>query len=575
MVYPQTPTTYWSFKYALPFEGKKALMPPLGLMTVASMLLHDYEVKLIDMNIAPLRREEIEAADLVFVSAMIVQRETFTQVVKLCNECGTTIVAGGPYASSAYADITGVDHFVLDEAEVTLPPFLEDFEAGHPKRMYRSQIRCEMRESPPPRFDIVDVKAYDTMPLQFSRGCPFNCEFCDIIEMFGRTPRTKSDDQFVHELSRVYQTGFRGQVFIVDDNFVGNRRRVKSLLRALIGWQERHRYPFHLSTEASIDLAQDDELLELLVKAGFHMVFVGLETPDEATLRHTKKSQNVRTSLLDSVEKIQRKGIEVTGGFILGFDTDPDDIFERQIRFIHQAAIPTAMVGLLQALPNTQLFRRLQKEGRLLQRSTGNNTNDLRLDFVPRMSQEALIRGYKRVISKLYSPRQYFERCLLLRSRLPAKRPGWRIPFGVALKAFLLSLARQSFSSYGHHYLKYLLASLRFGPRHFVNAVSFAINGYHFMRMTDEILKADEFATMLEHAFQSIQSRLSMIFDGGARQSEQALAYIATTRMKFERDYRRLSLQAREYVKQTFALFLERCQRAASQMNQPRTESAP
>lgn len=560
LVYPEIPTTYWSFSYALPFIGKKALLPPLGLITIASLLPEDYEVSLIDLNVGQLQRRDIEEAELVFISAMIVQKKSFEQIVRMCNECGRPVVAGGPYPISSYEDIEGVDFFVLDEAELTLPKFLSDLEAGSPKKLYRDHDKPDITRTPPPRFDLIDIEAYDSMPLQYSRGCPYNCEFCDIIEMFGRIQRTKTPSQFVREMSAVYSTGFRGQLFIVDDNFISNRRKVKALLKEIIAWQREHNSPFSLSTEASIDLAQDDELLDLMVEAGFTMAFIGIETPDEKTLAFTRKGQNLKSGLMESILKIQKRGIEVTGGFILGFDTDPPDIFDRQIDFIQRAGIPIAMIGLLNALPNTRLYRRLKEEGRLLKASTGNNTHDLTLDFKPLMPAETLIRGYKRVIAALYSPKKYFERCSTLISRLPVKTKSVRSLSWIEIKALFLSIAKQAFSSYGIHYLRFLAAVLLTRIRLFPDAASMAIKGYHFFKITNEVAIAEEFSCRLTIARQSFQPRVAEIIRKGkivlAVDMEKHILLILS---RLQKKYRRFSRGMQQNLHEAFLEFSGYC----------------
>ena len=560
LVYPEIPTTYWSFSYALPFIGKKAFLPPLGLITVASLLPEDYEVSLIDLNVGQLQRRDIEEAELVFISAMIVQKKSFKQIVRMCNECGRPVVAGGPYPISSYEDIEGVDFFVLDEAELTLPKFLSDLEAGSPKKLYRNHDKPDITRTPPPRFDLIDIEAYDSMPLQYSRGCPYNCEFCDIIEMFGRIQRTKTPLQFVREMAAVYSTGFRGQLFIVDDNFISNRRRVKALLKEIIAWQREHNSPFSLSTQASIDLAQDDELLDLMVEAGFTMAFIGIETPDEKTLAFTRKGQNLKSGLMESILKIQKRGIEVTGGFILGFDTDPPDIFDRQIDFIQRAGIPTAMIGLLNALPNTRLYRRLKEEGRLLKASTGNNTHDLTLDFKPLMPAETLIRGYKRVIAALYSPKKYFERCSTLISRLPVKTKSVRSLSWIEIKALFLSIAKQAFSSYGIHYLRFLAAVLLTRIRLFPDAASMAIKGYHFFKITNEVAMAEEFSCRLTTARQSFQPRVAEIIRKGkivlAVEMEKHILLILS---RLQKKYRRFSRGMQQNLHEAFLEFSGHC----------------
>jgi len=513
LVSPRIPTTYWSYKYALPFVRKKALLPPLGLLTVGGMLPEDYELRLIDMNVEALRREDIEWADMVFLSAMIVQQKSFEQVVALCRECATPVVAGGPYPTSSFQTIEGVDHFVLDEAECTLPEFLQDCERGEARHVYRAEGKPDLDLTPLPRFDLVDVNLYESMPLQFSRGCPFDCEFCDIIELFGRKPRTKDPRQFMREVDHLYTTGFRGSLFIVDDNFVGNKNKAKKLLPPLAAWQKAHGYPFSVSTEASITLAQDEELLDLMVAAGFTMVFIGIETPDAKTLAMTHKTQNLREDVLSSVARIQQRGIEVSGGFIVGFDGETEDIFERQKEFIQKAGIPTAMVGLLIALPHTQLYRRLKKEGRILAETHGNNTHDFDLNFVPHMPKQKLLSGYKWLLNQVYSPRNYFERSLTMIKRFAAGELE-RISRSVRLRdilALLRSLFRQGFSFYGYHYLRYLIKVLATDVSLFPHAVTVAVRGHHFIRITREIMRAEAFRALIQETLAILRREIEFL----------------------------------------------------------------
>ncbi len=561
MVYPKIPTTYWSFDHALPFIGKKSSLPPLGLMTVAAMLPPNYVVRLIDLNVATLEREDIESADIVFISGMIVQKQSFEQIVVLCRECNRPVVAGGPYPISSYQEIEGVDVFVLDEAELTLPRFLADLEAGHPQKLYRDPGKPDITRTPVPRFDLIEVGAYDSMPLQYSRGCPYNCEFCDIIEMFGRVQRTKTAEQFLRELDAVKGSGFRGSLFIVDDNFVGNHRKVKELLRSVVTWQKLHGFPFAFFTEASIDLAQDDELLDLMVAAGFRMVFVGIETPDEGTLAYTQKRQNLKSPILESVEKIQRRGIEVTAGFILGFDTDAPDIFERQISFIQQAGIPIAMVGLLNALPNTQLWRRLEQEGRLKRSTTGNNTHTLGMNFVPRMPESNLVDGYKRVLSELYSPKRYFERCITLLGRLSPATKAARSTSWNEIRALLLSLLKQGFSSYGLQYWRYLLTAVLTRPRLFPDAVAFAIKGYHFFAITGEIYAADRFLSRVSEARHLLQRKVDRIMRSRKpRLAASMERTILRLMSRVKKNYGDFNAGIQVHLHQTTLEFTQRCQ---------------
>ena len=414
LVYPEFPDTYWSFRHALSFEGKRSAYPPLGLLTVSAMLPDAWERRLVDMNIQPLKPSDIEWADVVFASAMLVQKDSLRRVVELCKAEGKRVVIGGPYVTTSAEHLPEADHIFLGEAETTLPEFIRDLERGVPKRVYQAAERPALSATPIPDFHLAELRRYSAMPIQYSRGCPFQCEFCDIIEIYGRVPRTKSNEQVLAELDALFRVGWRGTVFIVDDNFIGNKRNVKRLIPVLADWSERHGRPFSFITEASVNLAEDDELLDGMRRAHFRRVFLGIETPVEASLKEAQKGQNMRRDLLDSVRKIQSYGMEVMAGFIVGFDNDPDDIFERQIEFIRESAIPLAMVGLLTALPDTQLWRRLEREGRLLLESTGNNT-DGSLNFVPKMDATRLIEGYKSIMRAIYSPGEYYR----ARARLP------------------------------------------------------------------------------------------------------------------------------------------------------------
>ncbi len=496
LVSPRMPETYWSYKHVLRFIGKRALMPPLGLVTVAALLPKNISVRIVDMNVGPLRDADIAAADLVMISAMIVQKESMEDVIRRCRRLGVPVAAGGPYPSSCSDEIEGVDHFVLDEGEVTLPRFLADWQTGTLQAMYRSPEKPDLRTCPVPRFDLLDMSLYDTVPIQFSRGCPFDCEFCDIVHLFGRKPRTKPPERFLAEMDAAYATGFTGSMFIVDDNFIGNKRRVKELLQHIARWQDDHGFPFTLCTEASIDLAHDDDLLQLMVKAGFSMVFVGIESPVAESLSSAGKHQNLREDVRIGIRKIQRAGIEVTGGFIIGFDSDPPDIFDRQIEFIDDLAIPTAMIGLLMALPNTRLFDRLSREGRMLSTSTGNNTSGAALNFVPKLPAETLIAGYRRVLQTVYEPRRYFARCLKLLSIYPPREHRtahtMRRPIRVReVTALLRSLAYQAFSRYGLSYLSYIIRGAAKRPDLVVRVVTMAVQAHHYMVVTREAFPPD------------------------------------------------------------------------------------
>ncbi len=567
LVYPEIPTTYWSFRYAIPFIGRKSTMPPLGLMTVAALMPEDYRLKLVDMNVTKLEEKDILDADIVFLSAMLVQKESFGRVIELCNKCNTPVAVGGPYPSSSYKEIEGVDYFILNEAEITLPEFIRDFENGSPKRIYTSEIKPDITKTPPPRLDLIqNVDEYVFLALQYSRGCPFNCEFCDIIEMLGRAQRTKEPVQFIREMEAVYNIGFRGSLFIVDDNFIGNKLKVKALLKEIVKWQKKNDYPFKLFTEASINLAHDDELLDLMVEAGFEMVFVGIETPDVNTLASTQKQQNLREDIFENIKKLQSAGLEVYGGFIVGFDTDPPDIFDRQIDFIQKAGIPVAMIGLLTALPNTQLYRRLLSEGRLTGASKGNNTHDFDINYIPKMPKAKLLQGYKRIISEIYNPEKYFERCLTLLNRLPArnlvnKKFNW-----VYIYAFLLSLLKQGFSSYGIIYFRYLISIIIHRRDQFVFAVNLAIKGYHFFKITEEILKAEEFSSMLESRLEALKAEIAEIMEKGNSLIASKLdKYKIDLQYKTSKKYRQMSRDMQIYLQERLNKFESYCDLHISQ----------
>src|SRR5436189_5206300 len=410
LVNPEFPDTYWSFRHALPFEGKRCAFPPLGLMTVSALLPPSWERRLVDLNVRRLQSSDIEWADMVMATAMLVQKDSLKEVVHRCKMLGKRVVIGGPYVTTTIEGLPEADHIFMGEAETTLPQFVEDLARGEAKRCYQAVEKPPLSATPLAHFHLANLKRYSAMCVQYSRGCPFSCEFCDIIEIYGRVPRTKSNQQMLAEFQALLNLNWRGPLFIVDDNFIGNKKNVRLLLPELIEWQKRNGYPFSLLTEASVNLAEDDDLLLAMKDAGFRRVFLGIETPVEESLKEAQKSQN-RGNLLDSVKKIQSYGMEVMAGFIVGFDNDPADIFQRQIDFIRKSAIPLAMVGLLNALPDTQLWKRLKREGRLLGEASGNNT-ECTFNFKTRMDPQLLIQGYQTIMRTIYSPHEYYQRAL-------------------------------------------------------------------------------------------------------------------------------------------------------------------
>jgi radical SAM superfamily enzyme YgiQ (UPF0313 family) len=487
LVYPEFPETYWSFRHALKFEGKGAPFPPLGLLTVSAMLPAAWERRLVDMNVRPLTRADIEWADIVFASAMIVQRESLEHVISECKAAGKRVVVGGPYVSTGEENVPEADHVFVGEAEATLPLFLADLEAGRPSRVYRAAERPALTSTPVPDFSLVEMNRYSAMSVQYSRGCPFNCEFCDIIEIYGRVPRTKTNEQVVAELDALHATGWRGLVFIVDDNFIGNKKNVRTLLPALVEWNDRHGRPFSFITEASVNLAEDDALLAMMRRANFRRVFLGIETPAEESLKEAQKGQNTRRNLLESVRKIQSYGMEVMAGFIVGFDSDPEDIFDRQINFIRESAIPLAMVGLLTALPETQLWRRLKKEGRLLRESDGNNVAaEASLNFVPRMDASRLVEGYQKILRTIYSPSEYYRRALDCLSHLtqePEPRRGNLLADAAAFARIALTLGVRDRAR--ADFWRYMTRAATTHRRNFPHAVTLAAMGYHFRLLAE------------------------------------------------------------------------------------------
>jgi len=516
LVYPKFPPSYWGAQYALEFIGKKSAMPPLGLLTVAGMFPSGYQLKVVDMNVDPLTEKHLEWADMVFTSTMIVQKDSLREVIERAKRAQVPVIAGGPHPTTFYEEIDGVDHFVLDEVEDTFGEFLKDFENGRAQRIYRSPAKPSIKDAPLPRYDLINIHAYGSMALQFSRGCPFDCEFCDITKLFGRVPRTKSAEQILAEFDVLYNLGWRGRMFLVDDNFIGNKRDAMHVLPEIARWQKARNYPFSLYTEASVNLSGLDDLLDAMVDAGFTMAFLGIETPNRKALLKTKKAQNTHRHddnfLLNAVRKIQEKGLEVTAGFILGLDSDGEDAFDGQIEFIQQAGIPTAMVGLLSALKGTDLYLRLQKEGRLLEESSGNNVS-VSLNFRTEMDREVLIQGYKRVLSTLYDPglKNYFDRCLTMLRRVKSNSHFTPQIGKAEWMALAKSIKRQLLSRQGPAYLKFLLAVVKEKPRAFGDAVRLAIMGYHFEKTTSQQIAVDEFKRYLEAEFEFFKQAVSRI----------------------------------------------------------------
>jgi len=488
LVYPKIPSTFWSFQGALKIISKKSAEAPLGLITVAAMLPDGWNLKLIDMNITELFDKDIKWADYVFLSGMNVQINSFRDVIKRSNILGTKIVAGGPLATTQYQDFLGVDHFILNEAEITLPQFLTDLKNGNPKSIYTTSEFPDITTSPMPKWELLDVKKYATMSLQYSRGCPYDCEFCSITMLNGRTPRTKSKEQFLMELNRLYKMGWRGSISIVDDNFIGNKVKLKNdIMPAFIEWSKEKKYPFTFVTEVSINLADDEELTDLMVEAGFDSLFIGIETPNDSSLTECGKKINLKRDLVESVHKLQSKGLVVAGGFIVGFDNDPPSIFVDQINFIRESGIISAMVGILNAPTGTKLFKRLKSEKRLLGNFDGNNVNSS-MNFIPKMKYGELMTGYTNILRTIYSEKEYYIRIrkFLKNYKMPELRHTM-ISFA-QVRTFFKLIWKLGLTDSGKIYFwKLFFFSLFNYPKKFVLAMTFAVYGIHFREIVRTI----------------------------------------------------------------------------------------
>jgi radical SAM superfamily enzyme YgiQ (UPF0313 family) len=463
------------------FIGKKAAHVPLGLLTVAAMLPKDWNIKVVDMNAESLPDEIIQWADMVFIGAMTVQKESVRQIVARCRALGKPVVGGGSLFTSCPEDFDDIDYLVLNEAEITLPMFLNHLSAGNLRRVYTTEEKPDITLTPLPRWDLINI--YASMSVQYSRGCPYDCEFCDVVNLNGIYPRVKSNEQMIREFDSLYKIGWRGSLFIVDDNFIGNKSKVKTLLRDLKPWQEARCFPFMLYTEASVNLAQDEELMTLMTAAGFDSVFIGLETPEEECFAECGKHQNLSIDLVEAVKTIQRNGMEVMGGFIIGFDNDPPDIFERQIKFIQNSGVARAMIGLLNAPPGTRLYLRLKEEGRLINDCSGDNC-DGSMNFVPKMDPQMLKEGYKAVLNYIYSPKEYYTRVLeFLRTYKSVKRRPITLLGIIAFFNSVLYIGILDKWSNSVYFWKLLFKALISYRRSLREAVMLMMFGYHFRKL--------------------------------------------------------------------------------------------
>jgi len=494
LLYPEFPDTFWSFKHALKFVKKKASLPPLGLVTVAAMLPRQWDKKLVDLNASVLSEKDLEWADMAMISAMGVQKESAQKIIARCRAANLTIVAGGPLFTSEPECFPVVDHFVLNEAEITLPPFLEDLANGTARKFYRSENYPDIKTSPVPQWELLDMNNYVAMAIQFSRGCPYQCDFCNVTALLGHKIRTKTSDQILRELDAIDERGWRESVFFVDDNFIAHKAYLKKdLLPKLIEWQASKKTSRKFFTECSINIADDPELMELMVRAGFNQVFIGIETPDNSALESCGKQHNTSRDMLENIKRIQRAGLEVQGGFIVGFDTDTPSTFQQQIEFIQNSGIVTAMVGMLQALPGTKLYERMKTEGRLLSSSSGDNV-DSTTNIIPKMDIEVLRKGYRDMMDYLYSPKNYYQRIKTLLLEYKPARFKSRVKPRQLVALFRSMVVLGIVGEERFHYWKMLVWTLFRQPHSLSLAITLFIYGHHFRKVCAIHLKNGGYA---------------------------------------------------------------------------------
>jgi radical SAM superfamily enzyme YgiQ (UPF0313 family) len=532
-IYPKFPTTFWGYQYTLPFAGKDSAMPPTGLATVAAMLpINNFNVqKIADENVESVSDEQIKNSDILFLSSMLLQQNSHEKIVSRAHSLGKKVVTGGPFATS-YSDKTQADYIVSGEAEKTIPIFLEDLLSGNPQKIYTEESvnnrsstiltntgKVDITQTPLPRWDLLDLNRYASAAIQFSRGCPFDCEFCDITKLYGRESRTKTPEQMVTEFDALYNSGHNGSVFVVDDNFIGNKRKVRELLPKIEEWQRKNGFPYSLFTEASMDLAlpKNKDILEGMSSAGFNQVFLGIESVEPEVLKKMVKPQNTKMNPLDAVRTIQNSGLEVAGGFIIGSDGESTNATKNLYQFIQEAGIPIAMPGLLTAIKGTNLYQRLETEGRLREDSTGNNTHNLSLNFIPERDEETIVKDYKELIEKLFSPKNYFERCRVLQKNIGSNNSGSRLNIN-GLKTLGRSLVNLAFGKdniftrEGFEHVKYLTETVIKNPTYFGEAVAQGVKQHHFSKITQATLEADAYIPHLDIEEENFREKAGRIY---------------------------------------------------------------
>ncbi|MDO8517142.1 MAG: B12-binding domain-containing radical SAM protein [Nanoarchaeota archaeon] len=527
-IFPRFPLTFWGFQKSLPYVGKKATMPPTGLATILAMLPKEFEPqRIIDLNVEKLEDKDIKNSDIIFTSSMIIQENSHNEILDRAHFYGKKVVAGGPFPSSYPERNEKADYIVAGEAEITFNAFLEDFLQGKAKRVYTEEgvIKSGRNSSlltknnkpllettPIPRWDLLNLNQYNSPAIQYSRGCPYNCEFCDITKLFGREPRTKTPKQMLLELDAVHEQGYTGSIFIVDDNFIGNKKNVRQLLPEIIKWQKEKDYPFSFFTEASMELAWDEnkDILEQMVSAKFNQVFLGIESTDLDALTKINKKQNLKMSQAESIKRIQNAGLEATGGFIIGLDGEKPEVFDQLYNFIQTSGIVVPMSGLLTVLKGTNLYNRLVKEDRMITESTGNNTHNLAFNFKPQLDERFLIEGYKKLLQKLFEPKNYYERCRILQDNIGEINTRNRMNLE-GLTAFAKSLNNHLVSRGGFEYLKYITRTAIKNPRYFPEAITHAIKLEHFREITKETIKSDDYNYKIESLYDKFKKKTEQI----------------------------------------------------------------